>query len=939
MVNCSKKLVGILLTWSIFTFSASSALAIELDGFDIGSFGDGQGLSLTLGPGNLPSLAHFNEGSGNLRYSSKSGLNWFSETVRANPGNPESDTAVAVYNNQPYVFYYNLHGQLNLSRKTSSGWSHRVIDNSGGGAGLISASVCGNDICVAWYSESSSNLRFTRGNNSTWSSTTVDSTPGVGASNDLTIQKNGLPLIVYFDSNQNKPKVAYQQKTGGWIFETVEFLGHNFGHNPKIRFEIDGTLHFSSSRPSGSATHDLAVYYAVKKPGSGWNVSLVSNDFSGEQSSVINGPDRRPLVVSRYQRKSASYGDFSGVEVSELEPSGLWSSELYSGESSSADGLYKFKNISMVGGSFSDPIIASCFSIGSIAGLPAQQAIRLHSLKDSDGDNIPDSEESRLGTDPRRVDTDGDGFNDGVEVLVYLTDPREFNNSVPSGDSDRDGVLDAWDYDDDNDGLTDIDELVAGTNARNSDSDGDGVQDGQELVDGSNPLDSGSFIESLGTTLCSEWNGFLDGMLNILEQVNLSSETINTNAVLYDITGNPVSSSGCQIAPGAQCDLLVHDMQGRDVNSYGRICLSHSGEEGELDGRMVYYKADAVPGDFQFAFSMPFTNGISGNQYVSYNTFQPSMNIFDATNIVANWIQITNNSERSQNGKLVFYNEAGAVISEQSVQIEAGARRDFPGHEVGTSRYGMIEWRPGNKQAIFQVRNIRYLYDNPWGLNSFATAFQLEGSIGSKGKQVVPLSTESSSAIIELMNPADTATTANVKIFSESGFLKESFDFFLAPKSSFHLVTDSILGLGERGVGVVQSPDGSVMAVNMQYKRDTSGSIVSMHGVRARESLGFVLRGSYNTFLGQDSNLVLVNSSDQRSDVYLSMVRADGSAAVLGHSVSVPENGQAQVKLNDFDFSDNYGVVTVHSSGGGVISAWVNRNKPGNFTIPTILRQ
>ncbi len=939
MLEYTKNLVGFLLIAVLSLGVVSSAVALDLDGFDTGSQGDGQGLSMTLGPGNVPSLAHFNSRTGDLRHTSKAGRNWFTEKVRSNPGNRDSDTAVAVYNNQAYIFYYNLLGQLNLSRRTSDGWSHRVINSEGGGTGSISASVCANEICVAWYSESGGSLRFTRGIAGSWNSSVVDRTNGVGESNDIAIQKNGLPLVVYYDSNQAKPKIAYQQKTGGWIFETVQFSNHSFGNKPSVRFEVDGTLHFTSSRPAGSAAHDLAVYYAVKKPGRSWNVSLVSNNFSGERSSVINGSSGRPLVVNRYQRISTSYGNYSGVEVSELESSGLWNSELYSGESAAAESLYQFKNVNMVGGSFGDPIIASCFSVGSIAGQPAQQAIRLQTLVDTDGDNIPDVEENRLRTNARKADSDGDGYDDGVEVLLYMTDPLKVNNSVPTGDSDRDGVIDAWDYDDDNDGLTDIDELAAGTNARSSDTDGDGVEDGQELVDGSNPLDSGSFIEALGTTLCSEWNGFLDGMLNILEQVNLSSDTIQSNAVLYDISGNPVSNSSCQIAPGAQCDLLVHDMPGRVANSYGRICLSHSGEEGELDGRMVYYKADVTPGDFQFAFSMPFTNGISGNQFVSFNTFQPSANIWDASNIVANWIQITNNSERAQNGSLIFYDEAGSTLSSQDVRIEAGARRDFPGHEVGSSRYGMIEWRPDNKNAVFQLRNIRYLYDNPWGVNSFATAFQLEGSTGNKGRQVVPLSTESSSAIIELMNPGNSATNAKVQIYSENGLLKDSFEFFLAPKSSFHLVTDAILGVGERGVGVIESPGGAVMAVNMQYERDSSGSIVAMHGVRARESLGFVLRGSYNTFLTQDSNLVLVNSTDQRTEAFLSMVRSDGSAAVLGHAVSVPANGQAQVRLNDFDFADNYGVVTVHSSAGSVISAWVNRKKEGNFTIPTILRQ
>jgi hypothetical protein len=54
---------------------------------------------------------------------------------------------------------------------------------------------------------------------------------------------------------------------------------------------------------------------------------------------------------------------------------------------------------------------------------------------DTDGDRVPDSEELRLGTDPRKVDSDGDGLDDYAELVVYGTDP---NNP----DTDGDGFTD-----------------------------------------------------------------------------------------------------------------------------------------------------------------------------------------------------------------------------------------------------------------------------------------------------------------------------------------------------------------------------------------------------------------------------------------------------------------------------------------------------------------
>ena len=96
-------------------------------------------------------------------------------------------------------------------------------------------------------------------------------------------------------------------------------------------------------------------------------------------------------------------------------------------------------------------------------------------------------------------------------------------------DCDADGIPDAVDPDDDNDGLTDEEELLFETGLCTPDSDNDGISDGQEALDGSNPLDSGSFVAVLGTTICAEWNGFLHRMVNILELTNSSAEGLTVH--------------------------------------------------------------------------------------------------------------------------------------------------------------------------------------------------------------------------------------------------------------------------------------------------------------------------------------------------------------------------------------------------------------------------
>ena len=55
--------------------------------------------------------------------------------------------------------------------------------------------------------------------------------------------------------------------------------------------------------------------------------------------------------------------------------------------------------------------------------------------KDSDGDELLDSDEISYGTNPYSADTDGDGLSDLEELKTYFTDPR-------AADTDNDGFSD-----------------------------------------------------------------------------------------------------------------------------------------------------------------------------------------------------------------------------------------------------------------------------------------------------------------------------------------------------------------------------------------------------------------------------------------------------------------------------------------------------------------
>ena len=481
-----------------------------------------------------------------------------------------------------------------------------------------------------------------------------------------------------------------------------------------------------------------------------------------------------------------------------------------------------------------------------------------------------------------------------------------------------------------------------------TDSDFDGVTDAQETLDGTNPQDRGSVLTRVPSTVCSEWNGFLGNektkMWNIMEHVNLGSSPMQIRSTLYSIDGVAQSSQDFSIPAGTQFDLIVHDMHGWIRESYGKVCstILNSGSEGDLDGRMVYYKPKNAQGSsFEFAFAMPFLSGTTGKQFVPFNTFQPSWDIRDRQNFVANWIQVTNLENSKQSGRLIFHAQDGTILgSPIPVELAQGARQDIAGHQFGQDIVGIIEWQPDDTSASIQLRNVRYVYDNPWGVNSFNAAFQLEGLVGSGELLSVTLDAKEASSILEISNTANLEQSIAVNFYKDDGTSLETRLVTLSPFGSVHLIADDILR-GGTGIATIQgSKQEGVIAVAMQYGRTSSAGLRYLYGIPARQALGSTLRSSYNTFLNQGCSLLLENPGDIYAQATISMLRYDGFQTLSGELIDIPAHGIVTHDICLNGERDTYGTVTVQAAqANSIVSSIVRIGHNNDYRFPVPVRQ
>lgn len=478
------------------------------------------------------------------------------------------------------------------------------------------------------------------------------------------------------------------------------------------------------------------------------------------------------------------------------------------------------------------------------------------------------------------------------------------------------------------------------------DSDGDGVSDVDEIAGGTDRFDAGSFLPSLKSPVYVLWNGFLN-MTNIVELVNPNQFTMNVKVSLYSIDGVLMHVQPVSIDATKQYDLILNSLPGFAADSYGIAKIEF---EGVMDGRISFYRNDSArPGEFEFAFSVPFADPSQGTTAVSFNTFQPSLNPTERNNIVANWLTIVNFATVSKSFKVKTYNQAGEFIVERSVTVPGFGRVDIDGGHglVGPSVVGMHVIVPKDPRAAYTAQLTRYAgnTDGSVAPNKYSFAFPLVARAGTGRQLVMPMSRQfGESNWVELINTSNASVQSTLRLLDTEGHELFSEVATLPAHAQKHYEVSSYLLDGQTGIVLVNANKQNALVMqSMVYFRDTSGSVQAMYGSQGKEAIGHAIFGSYNRFLGMENWLKVVNYADTPSRIKLVV---NSGATSKEEVFTLPAFGSVVLPIHDgarFGTSpDSYGTVELRiAEGANFFSELLRIKRAGNdfdIAAPTTVR-
>lgn len=457
---------------------------------------------------------------------------------------------------------------------------------------------------------------------------------------------------------------------------------------------------------------------------------------------------------------------------------------------------------------------------------------------------------------------------------------------------------------------------------------------------------------SYQSVVYTSWNHFLN-QENIVEIYNKTTSPLAVFVSLFDGSGNQVEQTDFMLNSYKQRDTILSGFDNFTTDSYGivKIELSHS----DNGGRVFYYKQDTNNIDYQFAFGLPFANTLMGSSYVTFNTYNPTRNVDQQNDLIAQWLSIVNlNKSGLKHFDVIRYDQVGTVIDQRTISVSPYGRRDIEGgHEnPGPDNVGLIRVAPSDLTSPYIAQLVRYSGNAPVGTvpNNYYFAYPLIAQEGSNEVQYAPISTGANGVNwLEVVNTSQMPTEVYVELYDNQGKLVGAFDVYLESHGQRHINVGERLSAGNSGIAILR-PQGSaaIIAQSMFYFFDAiSGNVTSMYGTQAKTiSPGTTLSGTYNLFLNNYNWLKVFNISNERVSVNLSVYADPNNPTVL--SFELPPKSGRDLGLHESlaygTTTNSYGVFKVESNKSSSLVCELLRIRPHSdgayidYTAPTEVR-
>jgi len=428
--------------------------------------------------------------------------------------------------------------------------------------------------------------------------------------------------------------------------------------------------------------------------------------------------------------------------------------------------------------------------------------------------------------------------------------------------------------------------------------------------------------------------------VNIASITNLQQIQLNISVEYRDLLGNIQNSAKTAIAANRRFDFIVNDL-GLKPNTYGTVCIETDAiADGAWTGGVAIYKPDtrnSIPafGDkFDYVLNYPFANPKTGATTFPLNTYHLGT---DPASAVANWISMSDarpGDGQGVNGTLVYFNEAGLVSGSNDVRLPDGGRLDFSGHEgIGGPKnkdaIGLVQFVPSRPDTEYYMTVTRYFYDCPGAsCSNFLTAFAIPDRPATAAAVSGGVSTvDGEISIVELNNVTKNSATAKVTLNAEDGTNLGSPQIALPKMGTQHIIVNKVGSTGflandSRASATVTVNSGFVSALSLFYKLDTKGKLVYGYAAPLAGSPGAVQLTVFNTFINQQNNLELYNSSNESIQGAVDFIDYTGRN-VFNTPATIPAHGTYH--LNNAVTSltvpkDLYGTIIVQASKPGIVA-------------------